>query len=80
MSAEQFPIRKESGMNRPVQVQKARAAGDTEALRAMGRAGAAVTNEKRARTRIEDEMVDMKRAEEELERQHQTGEDIVPVQ
>jgi hypothetical protein len=76
MSAEQF--RKVKGMSQPSQVQKARTEGNTAALSAMGKRGAQVTNAKRARVRIEDEMIATHRAEEHFARQAETGEVEVP--
>jgi hypothetical protein len=65
-------------MSKPFSVRKNQIAGNAEGLRAQGKKGAETTNKKSAQKRIEDEMLDMARAEEMIERRNQAGEDILP--
>jgi hypothetical protein len=79
MGIEQFKPKKGPGVAKPARVNAARVTGNTEKLRAFGRRGAEVTNEKRAQARIEDEMLNVKRAEEAYERAREAHEDLAPL-
>ena len=77
MSAEKFQP-KGTNMEKPAEVQRARFEGDTEALRAMGRKGAAKRFENAEGNRLEAESSLEKHAAEEAFRREQSGENVIP--
>lgn len=70
-------------MRRPAHVERARLTNDTEALSAMGKAGARAKAENAEKAAIESEMLEVKRAEEAEadapRRLEETREDIAPL-
>jgi len=69
-----------SQMNKPAQVKQAQYKGDTEALKAMGRAGAKARTERLDADRMMEERIKEQRLMADHERRHESGEDIIPIE